>query len=75
MLIQDIPQAIIYFTRMTELNPASLRGYNQLGFVYFNLKEFEKAVEYYKMALEIDPRCSIALNNIGNALRSLGCNK
>ncbi|MBC8385746.1 MAG: tetratricopeptide repeat protein, partial [Candidatus Cloacimonetes bacterium] len=51
--------------------------YNNIGMVYDAWKQYEKAIEYYEQALEIDrkfqnePRIAIRLNNIGYAHRAL----
>ena len=37
------------------------------GFVFFNLKNYEKAIDQWKRAIKIDPKFAQGLNNLGNA--------
>jgi tetratricopeptide (TPR) repeat protein len=38
-------------------------AYNNRGLVYYNLKEYDKAIKDYNKALEIDPKVPYASNN------------
>ncbi|CAM9095549.1 unnamed protein product [Choristocarpus tenellus] len=39
--------------------------YNILGFTYFNLKQYNFAIYYYKISLQLLPDYILALNNLG----------
>ncbi len=41
------------------------------GFVFYNLKKYEQAIEQWKKAIIISPKFVFALNNIGNALSKI----
>ena len=47
-------------------------AYNNLGVLYKDLGEIEKAKHFYEKALEINPKFSDAYNNLGVVLTSLG---
>ena len=42
------------------------------GFVFFNLKNYEKAIVQWEKALKINPKFVDGLNNLGNALSRIG---
>lgn len=44
----------------------NLSRLNLLGLTYKHLKESKKAVEKWKIGLQIDPHCNLILNNMGN---------
>ena len=46
--------------------------YNLLGFCHFKLGEYEKAIEAFSRAIEIEPGLAINYANIGSNLRELG---
>ncbi len=54
------------------LDPNSGQAYNNLGIVYFDQRQFEKAATSYRRAIEIFGGYAEAHNNLGNALRALG---
>ena len=45
---------------------------NIYGFVFFNLKNYEKAIVQWEKAVKINPKFVDGLNNIGNALSRIG---
>ena len=45
--------------------------YNTIGFTYFNLKQYNLAIYYYKIALEILPDYNLALTNLGYTYEKL----
>ena len=47
-------------------------AYNRSGIFYTEIKEWEKAKEYFGKALEIDPKFALAWNNLGVAYDELG---
>ena len=54
-----------------EIKPG-VSAYNNLGNLYHFRKDYEKAVEYYKKALEVVPGYNIAKKNISNSLLAWG---
>lgn len=49
-----------------EEDPASIEGYNLLGIIYTDEKDFANALEAYQKALKINPNSTRTLNNLGN---------
>jgi tetratricopeptide (TPR) repeat protein len=49
-----------------ERNPSSVEGYDLLGIVYTDEKDYPNALEVFQQALQLDPRSTRALNNLGN---------
>jgi tetratricopeptide (TPR) repeat protein len=47
-------------------NPASVDGYNLLGIVYTDERDYPNALEAFQQALKLDPSSTRALNNLGN---------
>jgi tetratricopeptide (TPR) repeat protein len=46
-------------------NPSSAEGYDLLGIVYTDEKDYENALQAFQHALKIDPNSTRALNNLG----------
>ena len=42
------------------------------GFIFFNLNNYEKAIEQWEKAIKIDPKFVDGLNNLGNAFFRIG---
>lgn len=49
-----------------KLNPSSVQGYNLLGIVYGDEKDYANAVEAFQQALKLDPQSTRTRNNLGN---------
>jgi tetratricopeptide (TPR) repeat protein len=49
-----------------ERNPSSVEGYDLLGIVYTDEKDYPNALEAFQQALKVDPNSTRALNNLGN---------
>src|SRR5580704_8944759 len=47
-------------------NPASVDGYNLLGIVYTDQRDYPNALEAFQQALKLDPSSTRALNNLEN---------
>jgi tetratricopeptide (TPR) repeat protein len=47
-------------------DPSSVDGYNLLGIVYTDEKDYANALQAFQQALKLDPNSSRALNNLGN---------
>jgi hypothetical protein len=63
---RKIDEAFSSLKMATKLNPASAIGWNLLGIVLMERKEYEKSGDAFRRAIEIDPRYVEAYNNIGN---------
>jgi tetratricopeptide (TPR) repeat protein len=48
------------------LNPSSVEGYNLLGIVYSEEKDYPNALEAFQHALKLDPNSTKTRNNLGN---------
>ena len=46
-----------------------------LAIVYASQEEYQRAIEYYKRALELSPNDASALSNLGSSLNSIGRNQ
>jgi tetratricopeptide (TPR) repeat protein len=49
-----------------KLHPASVEGYNLLGFIYARENKFEPAIEAFQHALKLDPKSTRSHINLGN---------
>src|SRR5580700_1453868 len=47
-------------------DPSSVEGYDLLGIVYTDEKDYAKALEAFELSLQLDPNSTRALNNLGN---------
>jgi len=48
------------------------KGYFEYGFAYYQFKEFDKAIDYFKKALEKNPKDITSLKNTANSYKELG---
>ena len=53
-------------------SPSSAQNHNNLGDVYARGKDYNKAIEEFNQAIEINPRYADAYHNLGNTYLSLG---
>ncbi|MFB0565226.1 MAG: serine hydrolase [Candidatus Aminicenantaceae bacterium] len=53
--VKKLKEALSLLIIATELHPKEARLYVEIGEAYFRAKQKEKAIEYFKKALEIDP--------------------
>ncbi len=51
------------YNKVIEINPQDADAYNNRGYVYYNLKEYDKAIKDYNKAIEINPQNPYASNN------------
>jgi lipoprotein NlpI len=47
------------------IQPKDFNAFNGRGTVYIKLKQFEKAIQDYNQAIELDPEYTHAFNNRG----------
>ncbi|MBN1525915.1 MAG: AAA family ATPase [Spirochaetales bacterium] len=62
-------KACDYYTRSLELQPKDVNTLNDLGNIYYDMKDYDRAVESYKKAIEIQPEYYWAHFNIGLSIR------
>lgn len=65
-------EAIEFYRRSLEINPAYEDALNNLGYALAGQKKFQEALGYYDAALRVRPDHPEVHNNLGNALSELG---
>ena len=55
-----------------QIDPNYAEAYNGMGAALIRLGEIEKAVEFFKKALQINPDYTSAQNNLKNTLAATG---
>lgn len=68
----DLKEAKQAFTKLTEIKPERIEGWNNLGIVLVQLSEFDQAGEVFSKVLSIEPDNPGALVNMGNHYSSKG---
>ena len=71
----DMEGALRAFDRAVELNPGFAQAHNNLGVLYWEAREMQKALEHFIRAMEIDPFDRDTVLNCGNLLRNLERNE
>ena len=72
MLAHESPSiAVKHYLRALDLNPSNASAWCNLGNILFRANAMQKAVECYQRAIEVDPRCTAARNNLARALNIL----
>jgi|GEM_PF-1585717 len=64
-------EALKYFHKLTELKPDTADAWYQIGRVYFNSRNFEKAAEYNSKTMELDPSFIPAIELLAFSYESL----
>jgi tetratricopeptide (TPR) repeat protein len=67
-------KALECYDRCLQLDPKQHEAYTQRGLIYYNRKQYPKAVEEASRAIELKPTFVIALNNRGIAYMGMGEN-
>lgn len=67
-----IKDAIIHLNEAIQLHPTYKNAWLLLGNAHNYLEEYEKAISYYKDALDLDPNYEEAKNNLGITYRQAG---
>ena len=70
--VDTLALKIEYYTKAIELDPEFVNAYNNRGYAYINLGEYQKAIDDCSKAVEIDPKLASAYNNRGVAYINLG---
>lgn len=65
-------QALSFFLNELEAGNKSVRLYFFLGFVYFELNQIQNSINYYKLALKIEPKSIDIILKLANANYVLG---
>ena len=67
-----LQSALSYATEMLERFPDSVGLYNIAGASNAGLKQFDAAIDSYKLAIRINPNQAVTYNNLGVALNNKG---
>ena len=65
-------EAIEAYMAVLELEPQHAAAHINLGTIYYNRHDFEKAEQYYRQAIASDPRYALAYFDLGNVLDETG---
>ncbi len=68
----DLESALASFAAAQEKDQDQARTWNYLGGIHFELKDYYKALQYFKHSLSLDPGDPRVYNNIGTACEHLG---
>lgn len=68
----DYDRAIVYFTKVAELEPEHAEAHYRLGVAFDNKKRYKAAITYFRKAIRLDPRNSKAHQALGFAYESTG---
>jgi tetratricopeptide (TPR) repeat protein len=61
----DLNVALVLFKRATEVDPKNKYAWNNLGLVYFTLRENDQAIAAFQQQLVVNPYDEYAYNNLG----------
>jgi len=67
-------EALAYYTRALELNPAEVMNHNNIGTCYFNTGKLDDALREFKIAVQKNSKDVDAQNNLGSAYGAMGEN-
>lgn len=62
----SIAEAKTKIQQQLQQNPSSIEGYNLLGIIYSNERDFDNALDAFQRALKLSPNSTKTLNNLGN---------
>ncbi len=71
----DVQSRIVGLEKMLAVNPNNAEALVQLGNDYFDMGNYEKAVEIYQRSLAVDPRNADVITDMGVAYRKMGKSK
>jgi tetratricopeptide (TPR) repeat protein len=69
---QDWPGVIAAMTKVVERQPWHDEAYNLLGFAHRKLGDYDRALEFYDKALDLNPHNRGALEYLGEAYLEMG---
>ncbi len=61
--------------KAADLDPRRPETQNTLGDIFFDLKQYDKAVDRYKASIALDPRNDMPYHSIGLVMKTLGRNE
>ena len=61
----NLPVALMLLKRATELDPKNKVAWNNLGLVYFTMRENDQAIAAFQKQIEVNPYDEFAYNNLG----------
>jgi tetratricopeptide (TPR) repeat protein len=68
----DRDQQISAYRTVLDLYPDETIALNNLGVIYSNLRDYDRAAEYYDRALEVDPTTRLHYSNLAGTLGTQG---
>jgi formylglycine-generating enzyme required for sulfatase activity/regulator of sirC expression with transglutaminase-like and TPR domain len=69
---QRVEESVFYLELSVDINPLSLDALNNLGNIYSEIKQFDRAIQSYRQALKADPSNPATLFNLGIAYTDAG---
>ena len=64
--------ALKYFNILTYLEPSGSTGFYNMGNTYMELEDYKSAEDFFKKALDLDPKYDLAHSNLGAVYHKLG---
>jgi len=61
----NLPVALVLLKRATEVDPKNKIAWNNLGLVYFRMRENEQAISAFQKQIEVNPYDEFAYNSLG----------
>jgi tetratricopeptide (TPR) repeat protein/transglutaminase-like putative cysteine protease len=61
----NLPVALVLLKRATEVDPKNKVAWNNLGLIYFSMRENEQAIAAFQKQIEVNPYDQYAYNNLG----------
>ena len=65
-------EAIACYMKVLELEPSHAAAHINLGTIFYNRQDFNKAEKHYRSAIAADPRYALAYFDLGNVLDETG---
>ncbi len=69
---KDWKDAKTFWQATLRVSPDSSGAHNNGGFIYLKEKNFDKAIEEFKIAIKLNPKRAYSYNNLGVAYKALG---
>lgn len=72
MGVDDLEESIALLEKAIEAHPEYIEARHNLGARLAKLRQFDRAVEQFRMVLELDPSCAMAWASLGITLNEMG---